>query len=713
MVLGLMPAGVASAGIEEVCENAPDSGFPDKGATHGDAIDCMFAYDVLDGRVDGTFGTFDNISRGATAKVFVQFALAATDGELDVPPGEAPFPDKGDTFGAEIDALYQLGLIDGLEDGTFGTFEDINRGQFAKILFEAHELLGVEFADDYPEAFTDTGDTYRDEVNALAGEGIITGFADGTFGTWQPITRGAAISLLQRSAGVLDDLGLWDAPRLEPPVADPDSVTDGPELQNIEVFNQTGRETVLRYTFDEPVSSFATGAFLLAGFNSEANTIGESRIDPGNQNAVLVNFPNYEYELATTATVEIGAVRDADGRMNPEAARPLQSVSFDAGETTGPNLVDITDVGVTAVDPDTNTVTFTADFVFDKNASLAGAAGNYILINRNAEEITGANVLSGNHTTTHRVEYVEADTSVTNQATAEEFVNDLRRGYVEAATVQNSRELLNRPTFVGPRDVFNSEIVATIDGTDGAYDEAPFLTGVEFDRGLNRVRYTFNRQLEEGVGDLIAGDFSVYSNTADDESGLDAAPSGASITAVTGGNTVVVQFAAGDVRDAQITGAAVAADAVTSTITGEANPFDTAAVSAASWSAGQTIAPDLVDVEFNVTDTDPFTDRPTQFQMVFVFDEGLVMPGEGVNFRAYNARGQFVNFDGAPVTPAGNRVTFTFDEADALFTDTQFQIIQEAVRAGAGISAVALVPGASADGNVYINYANSLAVSPS
>jgi hypothetical protein len=220
LALSMLPAGVASADRhEEVCGNAPDSGFPDKGAAHGNAIDCMYYFDVIDGRVDGTFGTFRDITRGATAKVFVNFALTA-DEDLEVGDEDDPFTDKGNVFDEEINAAWNLGLVDGVTSTTYEPAEDIVRGQFAKILYEAHVALGTEFDDDYPEAFDDTGDTYRDEVNALAGEDIITGFADGTFRTWEPITRGAAMSLLARSAGLLHDDGNWDGGAIPPEAPD-------------------------------------------------------------------------------------------------------------------------------------------------------------------------------------------------------------------------------------------------------------------------------------------------------------------------------------------------------------------------------------------------------------------------------------------------------------------------------------------------------------
>lgn len=219
LVLSMLPAGVASADTEAVCANAGDSGFSDKGTTHGDNIDCMAAYDVMQGRLDGSFGTFDNITRGATAAVLVNFALAAWE-DIEVPTDDDPFTDKGNVYDDEINALWNLGLTDGVTATTYEPAEFITRGQFAALLFEAHVALGTEFDDSYPEAFPDAGDTFGDEINALAGEGIIDGYTDGTFGTWDNITRGAVISLLAESAGVLDDAGNWDADRLVDPSAD-------------------------------------------------------------------------------------------------------------------------------------------------------------------------------------------------------------------------------------------------------------------------------------------------------------------------------------------------------------------------------------------------------------------------------------------------------------------------------------------------------------
>ena len=222
MVLGLLPAGAAFADtveFDDVCEGA-DATFPDIGSTHADAISCMADYDVIQGFDNGNFGTQLNIPRQQFASLVARFALTANP-ELDVPDEEDPFTDvTSSTHAGNVNALWNLGLIDGTTATTFSPNATLTRGQAATILVNAHVALGVDFGDENDSPFTDLGSTHGDAVEALYAAGIIEGRSATVFGYSAPITRGQIATLLARSAQVLANQvpSLWNATLL--PVAD-------------------------------------------------------------------------------------------------------------------------------------------------------------------------------------------------------------------------------------------------------------------------------------------------------------------------------------------------------------------------------------------------------------------------------------------------------------------------------------------------------------
>ncbi|MFP4150375.1 MAG: S-layer homology domain-containing protein, partial [Nitriliruptoraceae bacterium] len=262
LVLGLMPGAAFADAVDfsEVCEGAEAGAFEDGGDTHGDAIDCMNSYTdangdpIFRGTALGDAAPFENVTRGQFAALVVRFATVADPdiAEDYEEPDEPSFSDtEGTTFEEEIEIISFLGLIDGFEDGTFGPNEDVTRGQAAKILFEAHTALGVEFEDTYPEAFEDEGETYGEFIRALSAVGIVVGTTDTTFEPFAFVQRGATATLLARSAQVLLDADIWTESLVEP--VQNAAFLDGPELIGVEIVNQTSTQTLVEFIFDAEV----------------------------------------------------------------------------------------------------------------------------------------------------------------------------------------------------------------------------------------------------------------------------------------------------------------------------------------------------------------------------------------------------------------------------------------------------------------------------
>lgn len=95
---------------------------------------------------------------------------------------------KGDELYESISILTSRGVINGFPDGSFKPFQDVTRGQAAKILAN---VLQLDLENVENPQFSDVATTneYYKSIAALSAAGIINGYPDGTFKPSQPITR--------------------------------------------------------------------------------------------------------------------------------------------------------------------------------------------------------------------------------------------------------------------------------------------------------------------------------------------------------------------------------------------------------------------------------------------------------------------------------------------------------------------------------------------
>jgi predicted acyl esterase len=127
------------------------------------------------------------------------------------------FPDATGTHGRAIDCLVWYGVAAGLNDGTFGTNQDLVRRQLA--LFVARTLEQVEgftFPAPLTGAFRDVGSGEQAAaINTMAAFSppVIEGYADGTFRPSNDLTRAQAASIMARAdAQVVSQLRIAPLP---------------------------------------------------------------------------------------------------------------------------------------------------------------------------------------------------------------------------------------------------------------------------------------------------------------------------------------------------------------------------------------------------------------------------------------------------------------------------------------------------------------------
>jgi len=118
--------------------------------------------------------------------------------------GPGPFPDVGQAhpFCLEIEWLAGSGIGSGFADGTFRPANTVTRQAAAAFLYRAAGQPA--FTPPSTPSFPDVGvgHPFRLEVEWLVAQGIAEGFADGTFRPIGPVSRQALAAFLARYAGV-------------------------------------------------------------------------------------------------------------------------------------------------------------------------------------------------------------------------------------------------------------------------------------------------------------------------------------------------------------------------------------------------------------------------------------------------------------------------------------------------------------------------------
>ena len=141
----------------------------------------MFCEGIVSGYPDGTFRPYASTTRGQTSKI-VTLAFGF---EINT-EGGPHFSDVGETsaFYPYIETLYNLDVVGGYGDGSFGPNNAITRGQIAKVVVGAAAVADPpNWVLDPPptNTFEDVpvGSTFFAYVEAAASHGVLQGYPCG------------------------------------------------------------------------------------------------------------------------------------------------------------------------------------------------------------------------------------------------------------------------------------------------------------------------------------------------------------------------------------------------------------------------------------------------------------------------------------------------------------------------------------------------------
>lgn len=145
---------------------------------------------------DNTFRKGRAISRGESLAFIHRYVAPEATGGTQSPFRDVPITH---TFFDAVSWAVREGIARGYADGTYRPSQSVTRAEFASLF---HRTVGTRGQDasavSFPDVSRDSG--HREAILWMASQGLITGYADGTFRPDRQITRGEVAVIMHRYA---------------------------------------------------------------------------------------------------------------------------------------------------------------------------------------------------------------------------------------------------------------------------------------------------------------------------------------------------------------------------------------------------------------------------------------------------------------------------------------------------------------------------------
>jgi hypothetical protein len=187
---------LAVSAVAPAVSAADDHPFTDVGPRYDEAVSYLYNYEIVNGKTSTSFGTHQNLTRGDAAVILANALGLDTENAED-----AGFTDLFPRVEGAVNALAEAGIAAGITSTKFGPSEPLSRGAMARFLVTAYGL--EDFAVETP--FTDVGGVFESSIEALYGAGITAGKTETQYGTHQNITRGDFANLLYNTILFTDE----------------------------------------------------------------------------------------------------------------------------------------------------------------------------------------------------------------------------------------------------------------------------------------------------------------------------------------------------------------------------------------------------------------------------------------------------------------------------------------------------------------------------
>ena len=182
------------------CSRVQASPFTDDdGSVHEESISCAAAYAIVTGTTATTFDPSGNLTRGQAATVLVNYVERSLGSQLLI--GTMPdFTDSGGVHSTNIEKAADNGIVQGFADGTFRPGALITREQFATIAVQATErVLGVRIGTDGVDSFDDVVGVHELNIEKAADNQILQGTGARTFSPTLHVSREQAATIVVRA----------------------------------------------------------------------------------------------------------------------------------------------------------------------------------------------------------------------------------------------------------------------------------------------------------------------------------------------------------------------------------------------------------------------------------------------------------------------------------------------------------------------------------
>ncbi|KAB7707430.1 hypothetical protein F9802_06670 [Bacillus aerolatus] len=316
--------------------------FTDVSDRYKEAVDYLVNNGIAQGTTETQFGVALEIKR-VDAAVMLAKAL-----KLDTEKAPASgFTDVPERAQGAVNALKAAGIVNGKSETSYGSADQLTRGEMALILAKAYNLTGTA-----SHSFTDVSSRYDAAVKALVAADVTKGKTPTSFGTADAIKRGEFAIFVHKLetaevvAPTVTAVKATGAQTLE---------FTGTDLQNLKAENISvagnsvatisanddgtkatvkltanlvpNQETVVKTTINEDVKEFKfTYTYTVNTVNVENGTFDNDT--PGQKVSLLVNNEkaDYNYLTANGYTVQFAAFNE-----NGTAA-PTGTINASTGE---------------------------------------------------------------------------------------------------------------------------------------------------------------------------------------------------------------------------------------------------------------------------------------------------------------------------------------------------------------------------------------------
>src|SRR4051812_47871628 len=164
--------------------------FNDVNERYEEAVSFLYELEIIKGKSPTEFGTYESLTRGDAAIILANALGLDTENAPD-----AGFKDVNQREKGAVNALVATGIVSGYTKDTYEPKKPLSRGAMAKFLVSGFDLSS--YAVETP--FTDASGVFKPYIEALYGTNITTGTSVTTYGTHDNIKRGDFANLLYKT----------------------------------------------------------------------------------------------------------------------------------------------------------------------------------------------------------------------------------------------------------------------------------------------------------------------------------------------------------------------------------------------------------------------------------------------------------------------------------------------------------------------------------